>query len=145
MDEEIFHRALEIDVLARTLWGEAGWQGSALMHAVAHVVLNRVRAAEDFGRDWWGGTIIQVCQQPFQFRCWNANNRMHRKILRVRANNPYFAAARTLAAGALIGLGDDPTAGATHYHAAGAAPEWAAEQRPTAVINGVIFYQFLTL
>lgn len=146
MDEENFHLALEIDVLARTLWGEAGRDGNAVMTAIAHVVLNRVRAAELLGQGWWGRTVIQVCQKPFQFRCWDAAGALHRYILRVETSDRYFAAAKRLATRALTRpYKRDPTKGATHYHRAGETPEWATRRRPTAVINGFIFYQLLNL
>jgi N-acetylmuramoyl-L-alanine amidase len=146
MDEQNFHRALEIDVLARTVWGEAGRQGNAVMTAIAHVVLNRVRAAAMFGQGWWGRTVIQVCQKPFQFRCWDASGPLHRKILSVDRSNRYFAAAERIAARVLARPDRrDPTKGATHYHRVGETPEWAARRRPTAVVNGFVFYQLLDL
>lgn len=56
----------DIDILARTIYGEARgepWEGKI---AVAWVVRNR---AERGG--WWGDTIREVCLKPWQFSCWN--------------------------------------------------------------------------
>ena len=54
---EDFYRDLEVDVLARTMWGEARGQGTQGLEAVAAVVLNRVQIATARGRYWWGNNI----------------------------------------------------------------------------------------
>ena len=48
-DLDAFIKNLEIDVLARTLWGEARGEGTAGMQAVASVILNRVKIAKQKG------------------------------------------------------------------------------------------------
>ncbi len=74
-DAEEFYKRLEADVLARTLWGEARSEGHVGMEAVASVVLNRVKVARDHGgKYWWGANIVQVCQKPYQFSCWNRSD-----------------------------------------------------------------------
>jgi spore germination cell wall hydrolase CwlJ-like protein len=35
---------------------------------------------------------------------------------------------------------DDPTGGATHYHAGGRTPQWAVGRQPSAAIGGHRFY-----
>lgn len=52
-----FLKEMEIDVLARTLWGEARGEGSTGMEAVASVILNRVEVAKRRGHYWWGNKI----------------------------------------------------------------------------------------
>ncbi len=137
-----FHSALEVDVLARTLWGEARSEGTAGMQAVASVVLNRVRIAQGRGGYWWGETIIQVCQKPYQFSCWNKDDPNFRKILAVAETEDfYFATALRIARRAVFASLSDPTDGATHYHAAGAVPVWAQGKKPSAVIGRHIFYK----
>lgn len=133
---EEFHREMEVDVLARTLWGEARGEGSIGMQAVACVILNRARAG-----GWWGGTVIAVCQKPYQFSCWNKDDPNYRKILSVDEKNMHFATAKRIARRAVPGFLDDPTRGATHYHAAGASPYWAKGEKPVAVIGRHIFYR----
>ena len=66
-----FLKNLEVDVLARTIWGEARGEGKEGMEAVASVILNRTEIAKRLDGYWWGNTIIQVCQKPYQFSCWN--------------------------------------------------------------------------
>ncbi|MEO1151384.1 MAG: cell wall hydrolase [Pseudomonadota bacterium] len=58
-------RAREIDVTARTLWGEARGEGSGGMIAVARVIRNRVLSSR------YPNTFEAVCMQRFQFSVWN--------------------------------------------------------------------------
>jgi len=136
-----FFRTLEHDVLARTLWGEARGEGRAGMEAVACVILNRVRIAEKKGSYWWGNSVIEVCQKPYQFSCWNKDNPNYRKLLAADEDDPWFVAAEAVAKLALDGNLTDITNGATHYHAAGATPGWAYREKPVAVIGRHIFYK----
>lgn len=104
-DAEEFYRALEIDVLARTLWGEARGQGHIGMEAVASVVLNRVKVAQGHGgKYWWGGNIIQVCQKPYQFSCWNRSDPNFQKLQAIDDKNLYFASALRIARRAVAGV-----------------------------------------
>jgi spore germination cell wall hydrolase CwlJ-like protein len=140
MSEDNF-RTLEHDVLARTLWGEARGEGRAGMEAVACVILNRVRVAEKKGSYWWGSSIIEVCQKPYQFSCWNKDNPNYRKLLAADEDDAWFIAAEGVASMGLDGNLTDITNGATHYHAAGATPGWAYREKPVAVIGRHIFYR----
>ncbi|MGQ0528070.1 MAG: cell wall hydrolase [Alphaproteobacteria bacterium] len=135
-----FYRALEIDVLARTLWGEARGQGQAGLEAVACVVLNRVEIARERGKYWWGGDIIQVCQKPYQFSCWNRSDPSYQQLVAVDAKNRAFVLCQRIARAAVNGDLSDGTGGATHYHANYVSPYWAQGERPTAVIGAHIFY-----
>ncbi len=142
-DAHAFYRELEIDTLARTLWGEARGEGTAGMEAVASVVLNRAVIAQEKGGYWWGNNIIQVCQKPYQFSCWNRSDPNFREVMDVCAGDLHFATALRIAARAVAGVLKDPTGGATHYHAAGASPCWAKGEKPLTVIGKHIFYRFV--
>lgn len=131
-----FQRELETDVLARTLWGEARGEGSAGMHAVACVVMNRVVRG-----GWWGCGVIEVCQKPFQFSCWNKDDPNYRALLAVDHADIHFATALRTARRAVHGVLPDCTSGANHYHAAGIYPVWSRGERPVAVIGNHIFYR----
>lgn len=140
-----FYQEMEIDVLARTLWGEARGEGKAGMEAVAAVILNRVEIAKNLRGYWWGNNVIQVCQKPFQFSCWNKSDPNFKKLIAVNETDDiYFATALRVARRALLGFIKDPTYGATHYHARNLAPAdipaWAKGKKPTAVIGRHIFY-----
>ncbi len=141
-DAEDFYRALEIDVLARTLWGEARAEGHIGLEAVANVVLNRVAvAAAHNGKYWWGANIIQVCQKPYQFSCWNRSDPNYQKLQAVDERDIYFVTCKRIAARAVIGALEDHTNGATHYHADYVSPYWARGQSPNVIIGRHIFYK----
>ena len=140
-DEEKFQREIEIDTLARTIWGEARGEGNPGMQAVACVVMNRLKVAREKKRFWWGNSVIQICQKPFQFSCWNKNDPNYRKLLGVDASDAAFAAALTVARLTLEGALSDLTGGATHYHAAGMTPVWTQSEKPVAVVGQHIFYK----
>lgn len=137
-----FYRNMAVDVLARTLWGEARGQGNEGLAAVAHVVLNRVRIAEQRGGYWWGGDIIQVCQKPYQFSCWNRSDPNFQKLSAVDDRNADFRTCLKLARRAIGGtLGKDFTHGATHYHADYVNPYWAKGEEPLTIIGNHLFYR----
>lgn len=126
----------DIDVLARTLWGEARGEGAQGMRAVACVVMNRVKAP-----GWWGRDVQGVCRKPFQFSCWNSNDPNREKLLAVTEDDGHFALARLIAEQAIRGEVADFTGGATHYFAKGATiPFWARGMKPCAVIGRHLFF-----
>ena len=133
-----------VDILARTMYGEARGEGAAGMTAVAHVVFNRIDA-----RSWWGRNMVGVCHKPWQFSCWNANDPNRVRLLAVTGADPTFrsasdiAAALTQAQAAGQRSRDDPTNGATHYYAPRivARPRWATGLQPCARIGGHDFFR----
>jgi len=135
-----FQEDMAVDVLARTMWGEARGQPKGGMEAVASVVLNRVAVARERGGFWWGNDIISVCQKPFQFSCWNANDPNRAKLMAVDARNMHFATCLRIARRAVNGVLADHTGFATHYHAKSIMPKWAVGKTPGAVIGDHIFY-----
>jgi spore germination cell wall hydrolase CwlJ-like protein len=125
-----------VDTLARTIYGEARGEGSAGMQAVAAVIMNRVRRPR-----WWGGDIESVCRKRLQFSCWNQGDANFPVISAAGESDPVFATALRIARRAAAGVLADPTQGATHYHAAGARPDWAKGVKPCAVIGRHVFYR----
>lgn len=134
-------RALEADVLARTLWGEARGEWVPGMQAVAAVILNRVAIARKKGRFWWGNTILQVCQKPYQFSCWNKADPNFKQIAAVDEGDLHFATALRIARRAVIGRINDQTQGATHYHSVDILPFWAKNAKACARIGHHLFYK----
>lgn len=65
-----------IDVVARTIAGEARGQGYLDMIAVGAVIRERVLRPGWWGRDW-----ESVCQKPWQFSCWNEGDPNREAIL----------------------------------------------------------------
>ena len=132
----------DVDVLARTLWGEARGEGRVGMEAVASVIINRVDWPPK-GSLWWGGTVEQVCKKPTQFEVWNAGNPNLAKMLAVTVKDPQFRTALAIARQAVARKLPDRTHGATHYYAYKkiSPPSWARGRTPTATIGGHKFYK----
>lgn len=136
----------DVDVLARTLWGEARGECAAGMVAVGWTIRNRVEAdlGNDGKPDWWGEGYVGVCQRPYQFSCWNKND----------PNYAYLSGAKQIPAGeylrareaalsVITGSQPDPTSGATHYYATTMPkpPAWAAKAKRTVVIGHHAFFR----
>ncbi len=138
-----FYDEMTVDVLARTLWGEARGEGSAGMVAVANVILNRVKVAKERGKFWWGNNIIQVCQKPYQFSCWNRSDPNFKKLQSVEEKDPNFKTALRISRRAVIGVLDDNTLGSTHYHASSIMPYWAKGKTVTTVVGNHKFYKLV--
>lgn len=132
---------LDIDILARTLWGEARGEGEKGMCAVACVVINRVRVAQEKSSYWWGDTVRDVCQKPYQFSCWNNNDPNREKLEKLSSKDPAFKKALNIARRYVLGFGNDITFGATHYHADYVKPYWVKSLEKTAVVGRHIFYK----
>ncbi|PCJ98659.1 MAG: hydrolase [Zetaproteobacteria bacterium] len=138
-----FYDEITADVLARTLWGEARGEGAEGMKAVACVILNRAAIAQKKGKFWWGNNIIQICQKPYQFSCWNRSDPNFQKLQLVDEGDLYFVTACRIANRALAGVLKDNTLGATHYHAASIAPYWAKGKTPSSVVGVHKFYDLV--
>lgn len=131
----------EIDLLARTIWGEARGEGTAGMQAVACVVMNRLDMARKAGGFWWGDTITDICRKPYQFSVWNKDDPNRAPAVRIDKNNAVFRAALRIARRAIYGELPDATKGATHYHRIGITPLWTHKEKPVEVIGMHIFYR----
>jgi len=129
-----------VDILARTIYGEARGELVRGKEAVAAVVMNRVRRARQRGGYWWGATPVEVCRKPWQFSCWSDTDPNRQKIESVGRDNRDFQSCLRIARRALAGTYADPTNGATHYHAKDAAPPWARNRKPCAEIGNHKFY-----
>lgn len=116
----------DVEILARTIYGEARGEPILGKEAVASVILNRIKRAQKAGgKYWWGATIKMVCLKPWQFSCWNRKDVNREKILSVTKNNRNFQICLRIARKAIAGQLKDRTEGATHYHATAVAPIWA--------------------
>jgi N-acetylmuramoyl-L-alanine amidase len=140
---EKFINELEIDILARTIFGEARGESQQGMEAVAHVVLNRVRHAQSKGNQfWWGHDIITVCQKPYQFSCWNPGDPNRPKLMAVTKDNKQFIKCLAIARRAVNGeLGHDITNGADHYHTVNVSPFWSKGKIPIAQFGTHVFFR----
>jgi spore germination cell wall hydrolase CwlJ-like protein len=123
----------DIEILARTIYGEASNQPFTGKLAVASVVMNRVR--KGFAKD-----AASVCLAPKQFSCWNANDPGPGRIARVTADSETFQECMAAALCAYNTLLPDPTFGADHYYADYIPPPiWASSMKQTVKIGPHIF------
>jgi len=129
-------RATAIDILARTLYGEARGEPREGREGVACVVLNRARRRTVR----WGDTVEAVCLMRLQFSCWNANDPNRAKLQAVTDSDRDFVACTTIATQAVDGELPDSTDGSTHYCAQGANPNWAVGKQPAREYGHHLFY-----
>ncbi|MBR0668267.1 cell wall hydrolase [Roseomonas hellenica] len=127
-----------VDLMARTILGEAANQGLTGMTAVGHVIQNRARAA--------GMSPEQVVLAGGQFEPWG-NPATQQRLLTIDPNSPQYRQARTIAEQVLAGQVEDPTRGGTHFFAPRAQaalgrqpPTWA-EGQEAQVIGDHNFYR----
>lgn len=129
-----------IDILARTIWGEARNQGRIGMEAVASVIMQRAQNPR-----WWGSDVVSCCQKPRQFSCWNPGDPNRAKMLRVTEQDPTFATALVVARDALAGRLTDRTHGADSYANLGiCSPAWAEPDKVTCKIGDHTFFRMET-
>lgn len=125
----------DVDILARTIWGEARGENREGREAVASVIMNRVADRR------WSKNVAEVCQWPWQFSAWNKGDPNRAKILAVTVSDPVFKECLAIAQRAVSGALIDKTGGATHYHTTGIRPNWAEEEKISARIGTHIFYR----
>lgn len=134
----------EIDILARTIYGEARGEGLSGLEAIASTILNRTKIAREKGNNfWWGSDIISICKKPYQFSCWNKNDPNKDKIERVTLNDKTFASCLRIAKKSIAGILKDKTNGATHYHTKSIEPSWAKNKIPCCEIGNHLFYKLI--
>ena len=128
----------DLEIMSRTIWGEARGEPHIGMVAVAHVILNRWK-----GMKWYSGaTIAETCRKPWQFSCWNENDPNLPKLLAVGVSDPRMRECIVIALEAIAGTSSDPTKHSTHYHASDIVPPlWAATGTLTAEIGRHLFYK----
>ena len=131
----------DVEILARTLYGEARGEKISGKEAVANVVLNRVaKARARGGRYWWGTNVRDVCLKKWQFSCWNTDDPNREKLLRVTSKNRTYQSCLRIARRAIAGTLKDQTSGATHYHNNRAFPPWARGRMYVCEIGNHQFY-----
>lgn len=133
-------RADPVQILARTIWGEAHDETVRGKEAIASVILNRVARAKERGGWWWGEDVVSVCRKPGQFPCWDGNDGNRAKFRLATEGDQSFIMCLRIARRAVAGSLDDPTGGATHYHRLDAHPPWAWRLSPCAEIGHYLFY-----
>lgn len=133
----------DVDIMARTIYGEArgeygGKGGLAALIAVGNVVMNRVQAG-----CWYGKTIEEVCLKPWQFSCWNEEDRNRALIMRLIIEDPLFTLCQEVATKLAAGEWPDLTKGSDHYHATTmiSFPKWTKERKAKICLGNHLFYR----
>jgi N-acetylmuramoyl-L-alanine amidase len=112
----------DLDVVARTLYGECRGERLDGQIAVAWVIRNRASCPA-----WWGHGPAEVCLKKSQFSCWLASDPNSAKL-----NDPALAEDRSyrflrgVAADVFADKHPDPTHGATHYKVWNTRASWDA-------------------
>jgi N-acetylmuramoyl-L-alanine amidase len=132
----------DIDILARTIFGEARGEygklegGMAALIAVGNVAVNRFKA-----NGWYGQTIGEVCRKPWQFSCWNERDPNRKILIQEQIIDPVFTICYQVATKVILQEWPDLTKGSDHYHTISVNPAWAQGQRPKVRLGQHIFYQ----
>jgi len=115
----------DMDILARTLYGECEPNNEQEARAIACVVLNRSNNPQ-----WKMRGVAEVCLQPLQFSCWNSNDPNRARIMKAKSG-PWFKICQKVAEDAVELKIKDETHGATHYYLdAIKTPKWAKNKKP---------------
>lgn len=112
----------DLDMIVRTVFGEAGGEDPTGQQAVAAVIANRAKQA--------GMTPSQVVMAPNQFEPWG-NPETRARLEALTPDSPAYKAILETIKPVLAGEAEDPTGGATHFYAPKAqsalgrpAPKW---------------------
>lgn len=132
----------DVHILARTIYGEARGEyyrldgGLASLIAVGNIVKNRLKQ-----KTWYGSTISEVCQKPYQFSCWNPHD-PNLRLITTTITDPLFDQCMSVAQMILDDRWPDLTKGCDHYHATtmNALPAWTLKSVPVIKIGRHIFY-----
>ncbi len=128
----------EIDIVARTAWGEARGEGYEGMQAVINVIYNRASSPIE----WWGKSPVDIALYDSQFTAWNEGNPNRDAMLAVTKADPQFRDALALAKLAAFGQLEDISGGADHYfNPSIVLPSWASKMTKVASIGGHDFYR----
>jgi len=123
-----------LDIAARTIYGEARGESPEGRAAVAWVLMNRLNK----GR--WGNNLSDVALARKQFSTWNEGDPNREKIVNLSTSDEGYNDSYNIMADVAEGRIPDITKGATHYHAKGKKPYWAVGQKPSAIIGNHVFY-----
>ncbi|WPZ33474.1 cell wall hydrolase [Thalassobaculum sp. OXR-137] len=125
-----------IDLVARTLYGEARREPAETRFAIAEVVYNRaIKRSPRFGL-----SVEAVCRQPDQFSCWNPGDPNRGRTLSISLKDPEIADCVTIARDLVAGRVGGLTLGADHFHHRRVSPYYSREHAPCAQIGNYVFF-----
>lgn len=136
MNNKIFEKLQEVQLLTLCMWGEARGEGLDGMLAVGSVVLNRVREKK------FGEGIRGVVLRPKQFSCFNEGE-PNREKLEIIASDfelnmdtiDSLKACFWVASGLMFGYLKSNVKNANHYNTIGVDPKWDDNMQLISVIG----------
>lgn len=134
----------DLDIFSLTIYGEGRGEynradgGLASLIAIGNVIVNRVKKG-----GWFGKTISEVCQKPWQFSCWNQNDPNLLVIQNVSKEDPIIKICRDVAVSVALNKWPDITKGSDHYFSRILAnpPKWSQNRLPKFCLGLHQFYQ----
>lgn len=133
MSYPILLNQFDLEVLAKTIWGEARGESATGQKAVACVIFNRF-----LSKAWYSARdIAGVCLKKQQFSCWNKDDPNAGKIERLT----YIELRPIMELIKEVLEEGDITDGATHYHTLKVRPKWADDAKATVVFGNHVFYK----
>lgn len=108
------YSAWEVILMALTAWLEGQDQGEQGMLAICWVIRNRVMKP---GKTWWGDDWEEVVLKKWQFSALAEAKRLDSVLPGDPAKVHSWDVALRAAESTYLGMGIDPTGGATHYYA----------------------------
>ena len=133
--DNIVDNLSDLEIIARTAYGENRGGGSVGMQSVINVIFNRTNHGfEDSARE--------VCLAPKQFDCWFPDTEDYRATVNAPDDDPSMVIALKLTQEAINGTLTDITNGACYYFAASMKqwPHWAIGHTPCATIENQLFF-----
>ncbi len=128
----------DIDIMARTIYGEGRGESHKARLAIGWVLINRwTSTTGQWARD---DTLATACLRPWQFSAWNAGDPNMGKMMDVTINDQVFRECMIVALSALNT--PDETFGARHYHTKvmGWPTAWGEEKTPCYEVGKHLFY-----
>lgn len=121
----------EVECLTRNIYHEARNEPTLGQEAVAAVTINRLKSGK------YGNSICKVVYHPYAFS-WTLDESKQTGKLK---ENEAKEKAKSIAIKAIQGDLEDPTNGATHYHATYVNPKWNRHLEKKVKISNHIFYE----
>jgi len=124
----------DLDIVTRTVWGEARGESHEGRKAVVHVVINRTeRRIGDSDH-----SPAATCVRLWQFSAWLEKDPNRRKMLFLQTYDGDYLACFHSVLEAIFE--PDFTLGATHYHTRDIRPRWARGKTPCYKHGRHLFY-----
>ncbi len=130
----------DLDIAARTVYGEARGEARSAQVAVARTMVNRwKRTTGAFAKD---DTLASACLRASQFSGWTPSDPNFAKQLSASyADSVFLDCLQSVLIALALTEDADPTLGATHYYSTNiGTPVWAIGHTPSAVIGMFRFY-----